>query len=55
MARIQSLLSRPQAYRLFDNNCEHFISEILGEKKESRQVNGLALLGVIFLGIAAFG
>lgn len=53
--RIQSLLSRPPAYRLFDSNCEHFVSEILGEKRESRQINGLAIVGLIFVGFAAFG
>ncbi|TBO28396.1 NC domain protein [Aquabacterium lacunae] len=52
--RIQSSLSRPPAYRLFDNNCEHFVSEILGEKKESRQINSLAIVGIIFAGLAAF-
>lgn len=47
MERIQSLLKRPPAYRLFDNNCEHFVSEVLGEKRESRQVNDLAVVGLI--------
>jgi hypothetical protein len=55
MGRIQSVLKRPPAYRLFDSNCEHFVSEILGEKKESRQINGLAIVGLIFAGIAAIG
>lgn len=55
LQRIQSLLSSPPPYRLFDSNCEHFVSEILGEKKESRQMNGLAIVGLIFAGFAAFG
>lgn len=55
LQRIQSLLSSPPPYRLFDSNCEHFVSEILGEKKESRQINGLAIVGLIFAGFAAFG
>jgi hypothetical protein len=53
MGRIQSLLKRPPTYRLFDSNCEHFVSEVLGEKKESRQINGLAFLGLVFVGLAA--
>lgn len=55
LQRIQSLLSSPPPYRLFDSNCEHFVSEILGEKKESRQINALAIVGLIFAGFAAFG
>ncbi|WP_290645682.1 lecithin retinol acyltransferase family protein [Aquabacterium sp.] len=54
MGRIQSLLRRPPAYRLLDSNCEHFVSEVLGEKKESRQVNGLAVIALIFVGFRVF-
>jgi hypothetical protein len=55
LQRIQSFLSSPPAYRLFDSNCEHFVSDILGEKKESRQINGLVVMGLILAGVAALG
>ncbi len=55
MGRINSMLQRQPIYRLLDNNCEHFVSEALGEKRESRQINGLAIVGLIFASIAAFG
>lgn len=55
LQRIQSRLRHPPAYRLLDSNCEHFVSDVLGTQKESRQINGLAVIGLLFAGIAAFG
>ena len=47
--RARKMLSHPPAYRLADSNCEHIASELMVGRRESRQINGLVMLGLLFV------
>jgi hypothetical protein len=49
LRRTRNMLRQPPPYRLVDSNCEHIASELMVGKRESRQVNSLFFLGLLFV------
>lgn len=54
MTRVREALARPQAYRFFVWNCEHFANWIVGKPVESSQVNGVFFAGFVLVLLRAF-
>lgn len=51
LRRVHKSTRNPGQYRLLDRNCEHYANWLIGNKPESPQVKGLAVLSLIALGL----
>lgn len=47
--RLDESIRNPRQYRLLGWNCENYANWLIGEKPESPQINGLAIVGAIAL------
>jgi hypothetical protein len=52
MERVCEALQQPYGYRLLDDNCEHFATWLIGEKRESPQVMGWAAASAVVLALS---
>jgi len=47
LRRVAESIQQPAAYRLGDNNCEHYASFIMGEQPQSPQIQGIATIAAV--------
>lgn len=58
LASIRSVLEQvrtnPQKYDAVSNNCEHFVTRLLGNKSESRQLQGIVIGTIAAISVVLF-